>query len=617
MIEREHHRADANMLQVGLSACLKGRQADLVDRAARAAFERGYARHVPDLPETLQSMVAGISEAIVAFSEAQEGPASCPAEHFDHDLLTGFLRQQVATLGSLGVRAEVHLGLLHQCREAYRACSFDSVPEKGHFFALLETCFERLELSLVAAWATEGRAGEPNSRAVPLAREETVRTSSQAAVDAEIARRVSARTQELVAANERLRRELELHIRAEEERKLHYDTLLRSQKLEAVGLLAGGVAYELSNLFQVVRCNLELLRSRADSTSCGMLEEVQQAAERSVTLVRQLLMFSRKQPMARHVLDVGEVVRDLLRLLRRVMPDNIRLFAEVEDNLPQVRADLSAIEQLIMNLVVNARDAMAMGGTIHVSVCCQQRVPPDRIRAVSSMQQIGIFVRDAGTGMAEDILNRIFDPFFTTKSRSPGLGLSVVHGIIEEHGGWIEVSSTSGQGSCFAVFLPVMQDVGPSTSSIEVIGDDRFRANGEHLLLVEDEEIVRRVLCRELTRYGYAIQAVGSAEEALAIYRRAPGHFDCVISDGLMPGISGPEMLLEMLKENAKQRAIFISSYAPTIGCWEALKSRGYRLIAKPFGTRELVTALRETLSDNDDVAAMTVRSPGMASGDD
>jgi two-component system, cell cycle sensor histidine kinase and response regulator CckA len=388
---------------------------------------------------------------------------------------------------------------------------------------------------------------------------------------------------------------------------------LHSQKLEAVGSLAGGVAHDLNNLFQVLRCNVDLLRDRADSASFGMLEEIGEVTDRAVGLVRQLLLFSRKQPMARRNLDIGEVVRDLLRLLRRVIPENMRLYSEVEDKLPLVRADLSAIEQLVMNLIINARDAMPQGGTIHVSVCRQRRVPPERIRAASSMQQVAIYVRDVGTGMPQDVLTRIFDPFFTTKNRSSGLGLSVVHGVVEEHGGWVEVTSALGQGSCFAIYLPVIEPAATIEADGDIHEEQKYLGHGEHLLLVEDEEVVRRALSRELTRYGYSVQAVGTAEEALAIYRRAPGHFDCVISDGLMPGMSGPEMVLEMLEDNAQQRAIFISGYAPTMDCWQELQSRGYRLLAKPFASKELVSVLKETLEKEAQEPAVTVRAAHLA----
>ncbi|HMA93561.1 MAG TPA: ATP-binding protein, partial [Polyangiaceae bacterium] len=391
-------------------------------------------------------------------------------------------------------------------------------------------------------------------------------------------------------------------------RELYYRALLHSQKLEAVGSLAGGVAHDLSNLLQVIRFNVDSLRERADRDSYGRLEEIGQVTERAVGLVRQLLLFSRKQPMARRVLDLGDVVRDLVRLLRRVIPENVRTHVEIDEHLPPVRADVSAIEQLLMNLMLNARDAMPNGGSIHVSVSRTRRVPPERIRIKSSMEQVALLVRDAGPGMAEDVLGRIFDPFFTTKVHSSGLGLSVVHGVAEEHGGWVEVSSVVGQGSCFAVYLPVAEEPS-SAQDEESLGQTVCAGRGERLMLVEDDDVVRRALARELSRYGYTVQAVACGEEALKIYRRAPGYFDCVISDGLMPGVSGPEMVLDMLKVNPAQRAIFMSGYAPTLECWKDLQSRGYRLLAKPFGVSELVAAIRQTLDGDDDVQAPTVRA--------
>jgi signal transduction histidine kinase/CheY-like chemotaxis protein len=616
LIEREQNRADAQEPQVSLAGYLKEQHAELVDRIAGATFERGYSRYVPDLRASLESLVQSISDAIAAYVSSEMKTAYCPGEDFENDPLAAFLRHQALVFRSQGVRAEVLFGLLQQCREAFLACCLDAGPKNHEVCqALLELCFDRLEVSLVSAWTASGRDGQRHGPSNSVLRSSSS-DYDQEASELQIARRVADRIKEIAAVNEQLRRELDQRMRVEEERELYYRALLHSQKLEAVGSLAGGVAHDLNNLFQVVRFNVDLLRERADSAAFGLLEEINQVTERAVGLVRQLLLFSRKQPMSRRVLDVGEVVRDLLRLLRRVMPENVRLFSEVEDKLPLVRADLSAIEQLVVNLIINARDSMPRGGTIHISVCRQRRVPPERIRAASSMHQIAICVRDVGTGMPQEVLSRIFDPFFTTKSNSSGLGLSVVHGVVEEHGGWVEVTSAIGQGSSFAVYLPVLDEGVQSDVVAEIDGQRAPRGNGEHLLLVEDEEVVRHALGRELTRQGYSVQAVATGEEGLAVYRRAPGHFDCVISDGLMPGMSGPEMVLEMLKDNAQQRAIFISGYAPTMECWKDLQCRGYRLLAKPFSTKELLSAIRETLEKQPAGATATVREPHCARHD-
>jgi signal transduction histidine kinase/ActR/RegA family two-component response regulator len=616
LIEREQNRADAQGPQVSLAGHLKAQHAELVDRIAGAAFERGYSRYVPDLRASIASLVQGISDAIAAYISSENKTAYCPGEDFENDPLAALLRHEALVFRSHGVLAEVLFGLLQQCRVAYLARCLGADSENREVCqALLELCFDRLELSLVSAWTASGRDGQwhgpsdPESHGSP-------RELEQQAIELQIAHRVAERTKEIAATNEHLRRELDQRMRVEEERELYYRALLHSQKLEAVGSLAGGVAHDLNNLFQVIRFNVDLLRERADSAAFGLLEAINQATERAVGLVRQLLLFSRKQPMSRRVLDVGEVVRDLLRLLRRVMPENVRLFSEVEDKLPLVRADLSAVEQLVVNLIINARDSMPRGGTIHISVGRQRRVPPDRIRAASSMHQIAICVRDVGTGMPQEVLSRIFDPFFTTKNNGSGLGLSVVHGVVEEHGGWLEVTSTLGQGSCFTVYLPALDEAAQSDVATESVGQQGPRGNGEHLLLVEDEEVVRHALGRELTRHGYSVQAVGTGEEALAVYRRAPGHFDCVISDGLMPGMSGPEMVLEMLKDNGQQRAIFISGYAPTMECWKDLQCRGYRLLAKPFSAKELLSAVRETLEKEQESAAVSAREPHWARRD-
>jgi two-component system cell cycle sensor histidine kinase/response regulator CckA len=606
MIEREQYRVDASKPHAFSLDQLSRQHGKLVESVACTALERGYGRYIPDLQPSLEGLVSRLSQLLVQFATTEPKSAFHPGEDFRVEPLACGIRREVAFWRARGVDAVMLCGLLQQCRAAFQRTLAAELTEHGA--ALIELAFDRFELGLVATCAEPTLANTAEDRRSP------------ASVDgiefaSEVERVVSVRTKELQAKNEHMRRQLDRLLRAEEERDLYYRAMLHSQKIEAVGALAGGVAHDLNNLFQVLRCNVDLLRERADKTTFGMLEEMTQVTDRAVGLVRQLLLFSRKQPMARRVLDVGEVVRDLLRLLRRVIPENVQLFSQVEDHLPLVRADISALEQLVVNLIINARDSMPRGGTIHVNVSRQRRVPPERIRATSSLEQVAIIVRDVGTGIPEDVLTRIFDPFFSTKRQGSGLGLSVVHGVAEEHGGWVEVTSAIGQGSCFAIYLPAIDHNEVVEAPSEARTATVLPGHGEHLLLVEDEDIVRKALARELTREGYSVQSVRNAEEGLAIYRRAPGHFACVISDGLMPGISGPEMVLEMLKDNAQQRAIFISSYAPTMDCWHDLRTRGFPLLAKPFSTKELVAKLRELLERDQEPVAATLRN-GPASSD-
>lgn len=609
MIEREQHRLDAHALHAKLIAFLRDHEDELAERIARTAIERGYARYVPELKGTLHAIVSRTTRAIGAFADSENKSAFCPGEDFDGDPLASFVKAEAQGLLTRGVRAEVIFGLLQQCRVAYlQQCSEAELEHREVWQALVEVSFDRMELGLVASWSSPGFV---ESGQWLVSRDAIGRHPD--ALDKSEPDRVDPRVRELSAINDALRRELEQRQRVEEERELYYRALLHSQKLEAVGSLAGGVAHDLNNLLQVMRCNIDAMRERADRASFGLLEEMRQVTERAVSLVRQLLLFSRKQPMARRVLDVGDVARDLMRMLHRVLPENVRIISEIAEHLPPVRVDVSAIEQLLLNLVINARDAMPNGGTIHVTIGHEQRVPPERVRTKGSMDQVAIWVRDAGPGMEDEVMARIFDPFFTTKVHSSGLGLSVVYGVVEEHGGWVEVSSVVGQGSCFAVYLPVADEVASSEPLSEREKVTNLIGRGERILLVEDEESVRRALTRELTRHGYAVQAVANGEDALKIFRRSPGYFDCVVSDGIMPGISGPEMVIEMLRSNPQQRAIFMSGYAPTLDCWKDLQNRGYRLLAKPFGIGELVAALRETLDYHEDLQAVTVRASHLA----
>lgn len=407
--------------------------------------------------------------------------------------------------------------------------------------------------------------------------------------------RVAQRTEELVRVNQDLRTEIEERKRAEQQKDRYFQELLHSQKLEALGSLAGGMAHDLNNILQVIVGDLELLlMDQSNSTEPTLLLEMSQAAERAVSLVRQLLLFGRGQPYQMRATAVNDVVREMLRLLNRLLPENVRLATTLDEKIPPVLGDRMALEQVILNLVVNARDALPDGGSILVRTrrLNQGDSPSDAARP----QLVELSVEDNGVGIPESVIQRIFDPFFTTKEHGTGLGLSVVRGVAEALGGRLEVESRVRQGTIIRLLMPQADTVAPERPSAPP-APARTRRDAR-ILLVEDDTNVRALLLRALARSGYDVIAVPDAETALAEFQRLDAGVTCVISDGMLPGMSGPQMVLEMLRLAANTRAIFISGYVRESPEWEILQQRGFPMLSKPIAIHDLLDQLNRTLAN-------------------
>ena len=366
------------------------------------------------------------------------------------------------------------------------------------------------------------------------------------------------------------------------------EQLQQSQKMDAVGRLAGGIAHDFNNLLTAILGYSELALDRlpADAPLRGDIEQIQRAGERAASLTRQLLAFSRKQPVVPRPIALGEVIGGLADMLRRLIPEDIELATHIAPGTPPVRADQGQLEQVLINLVLNARDAMPRGGKLEVRAGPATAGPDGSAR-------VRIEVQDQGLGMSEEVKLRVFEPFFTTKKSGTGLGLSTVYGIVQQMGGEISVESEPGAGALFSVLLPAwLEEQAPTGTPPRAIPVGHH----ERVLLVEDEDAVRSLTCEVLQRVGYRVHPAAQPEQALQILRGSQEEFDLLLTDVAMPGASG-EVLAEVVRRlSPRTRVLFMSAH---VGDKVARRGRGgpeRALLRKPFSAEALLQAVRAAL---------------------
>jgi two-component system, cell cycle sensor histidine kinase and response regulator CckA len=385
------------------------------------------------------------------------------------------------------------------------------------------------------------------------------------------------------------------------ERKRMEDALLQSQKMEAVGQLAGGVAHDFNNTLTTTTMTLELLLENEnldDDTRAG-LKALEAQTKRASALTRQLLMFSRRTAIEVRVFDLNDLAANLLKMLGRLLGDHIQLVFERRAVSPLVEADASMLEQSMMNLCVNARDAMPRGGriTIDIDVVRGDTVTPTgRIDTISA-EYVRLSVTDTGSGMDEATQKRIFEPFFTTKEpgKGTGLGLATVHGIIAQHKGWIDVQSTLGQGSTFRVFLPRVHAERAIRENVVPVP----KGNGETILVVEDEPAILNATARSLRRNGYEVIEATNGPAALEAINERNGTVDLLLSDMMMPGgLSGAELAERALRLWPKIRVIICSGYLPETN--NEPDAEPIMRLQKPYAARELARAVRRCLDGHE-----------------
>ncbi|MBN9588250.1 MAG: response regulator [Alphaproteobacteria bacterium] len=376
----------------------------------------------------------------------------------------------------------------------------------------------------------------------------------------------------------------------------------QSQKLQAVGQLAGGVAHDFNNLLTVIigNCEFLLMRHPAGDPSFKEINEVHQNALRAANLVGQLLAFSRKQTMQPKQLALGEVIGELAQMLRRLVGEGIALEVERDADLWPVHADEAQLSNAIINLVVNARDAMPGGGTVTIATA-NETVPHSSALGTAIMpagDYVCIAVTDTGTGMSKETQSKIFDPFFTTKpvGQGTGLGLATVYGIVKQTGGFITVDSELGQGATFRIYLPRFR--GEAPAPVEVMPAAPRDVTGQDtILLVEDEEAVRSFAARALRMRGYHVLEAGGGEEALEIVRDPAVHIDLVITDVVMPNMDGPTLVRHVQELKPGLAVIFMSGYAEEAFRKSDQSSEDIHFLPKPFGLKQLAAKVKEVLS--------------------
>jgi PAS domain S-box-containing protein len=377
------------------------------------------------------------------------------------------------------------------------------------------------------------------------------------------------------------------------------EQLRQATKMEAIGQLAGGVAHDFNNMLTAILGYAELLTEQIgpDKPIGQDLREIQRAAERAAVLTRQLLAFSRKQVLAVKPLDLSVVARQMEPMLKRLLGEQIRVETRLAENLVAVMADAAQLEHLLINLSVNARDAMPQGGQLVIST---RNVDLDtafarRHPGASVGSHASLSVTDTGHGMSPEVQSRIFEPFFTTKEigRGTGLGLSAVYGTVKQLGGYIGVDSELGRGSTFTIYLPETRQTLRAGNLSAVASTP---VGEETILLVEDESGVRSFAKIALGRFGYRVLEAASAEEALTILESHKGPVHLLLTDIVLPGIDGRVLAERLVHINRNMRVLFMSGYASALRSIDGFLTPGVQFIEKPFTAQDLLTKTRQLL---------------------
>ena len=391
--------------------------------------------------------------------------------------------------------------------------------------------------------------------------------------------------------------------RAEKEKAALQEELRQSQKMEAVGRLAGGIAHDFNNLLTVIsgNCELSFLQLKGGDPLKENIQEIKRAADRATSLTRQLLAFSRRQILEPKVLDLNTIIKDLDKMLRRVIGENIKLVTLLSDGLGTVRTDPGWMEQVIINLALNARDAMPSGGKLIIettNVELGESYAQSHL-AMKPGRHVKLCVRDTGTGMSPEVRERLFEPFFTTKAKGKGtgLGLSTVYGIVMQSGGNICVHSEPGLGTTFEIYLPRVDE------SLEEMREKVTREEPPHgsetILVVEDEEDVRSLLVQVLEMQGYTVLETSCGEDALEVSKNRKEPIHMILTDVVMTGMSGRQLADQLLPLQPKTKVLYMSGYTDNEIFHHGVLEEGTNYIQKPFTIDGLARQVREVLDNN------------------
>ena len=378
----------------------------------------------------------------------------------------------------------------------------------------------------------------------------------------------------------------------------------QAQKLEGIGQLAAGVAHDFNNILTVILLHANLMKAGPGSSpeQLESASEIEKATERAANLARQLLLFSRRQTMQLRDLDLNQSINDMTKMLRRTIGDDIQVQFKYTMHPLLIHADAGMMDQVLMNLAVNAHDAMPKGGQLVIETSAVEF--DESVRAQSPQGRPGSFVclsvSDTGCGIPPEILPRIFEPFFTTKDigKGTGLGLATVFGIVQQHQGWINVYSETGRGTVFRIYLPRLA-VKPGQESGQP-ALTAVRGGKETILLVEDEGTLRTSMCKALSQLGYHVLESVSGVEAQKVWEQQHGEIHLLLTDMVMPGgVTGKDLAERFLTENPKLKVIYTSGYSVEVASRDFPLEEGLNFLTKPFGAHRLAQTIRNCLDQN------------------
>lgn len=394
-------------------------------------------------------------------------------------------------------------------------------------------------------------------------------------------------------------RDITARRRVEEEKEQIQTRLLKSQKMETIGKLAAGIAHDFNNIITIINSlsSLAIRKTGEADPAHKFLEQIISTAERASNLTRQLLIFSRSQPTRFAPVNITAAVNDLIKLMYHLIGENFTIRTYFAPGVWAVMADRGNVEQLLMNLVINARDAMPHGGEITIRA---ENITLDEelcrtIREARPGRFVCLTVEDTGAGMDQSVIDRLFEPFFSTKAvgQGIGLGLNVVYNIVKEHHGGIAVCSEPTKGSAFRVYLPATTEEALAVDK-KVLAEPVGR--GERILLVEDEGVLRKSVALVLIRNGYRVFEAADAEEAINIYEKEGGDFDLIFSDVVLRGKDGVRLVDELLAKKPGLKVLFASGYMDVESQWPYIQEKGFRFIQKPYEIPDLLRTVREAM---------------------
>lgn len=415
--------------------------------------------------------------------------------------------------------------------------------------------------------------------------------------------RVNERTAELAQVNEQLRKEIAEHQRDNQAKILLEEQLRQSQKMEVLGQLAGGIAHDFNNMLTIIKGYSELVLSTISQEEpfFGDIKAIHDAGERAAALTSKLLTFGRRQPLESTTFDVNSAIRAAQDMLQRVIGEHVVIDVQLHPTSLFVHADSSFFDQILVNLSVNARDAMPQGGQISIRTeqCTIDAPLTNRFVHLDPGSYVLLIIGDTGTGMDDATLNRIFEPFFTTKGRGKGtgLGLAMVYSVVTQSGGQIDVLSKANEGTTFTIYLPLSEATPPD----ELVYTDAPSANGEKkngtIMVVEDEDIVRSLARRVLGDYGFDVLEASRGDEALALAELHTGAIDLLLTDVVMPEMNGPQLVQHMIKQRPAIRTIYMSGFTNSELLRHGVEGDDIAFLQKPFSPQGLIDQVNATLS--------------------